>query len=477
MNGLVVDRLGVKLQLAVAVTSLVLVVGVARAVTIPQASRSFEFPVMFANGLTADLVVPAGSTTNLRFETGKVAVGELPVPLPEGAHRRRRRSAREFVRPADIGSHARLLLTGVIDGDGHPITNTGNQVVIDAVVSPSSAASAAPPFVLPFDITNGRAFVEALLPIQPTADGGARVQVLGVTVVDPDGQPFGVLGFQLPPPRPTPVGRPTPKPGEPRPGDGQCFVGAECTGVSFRSTRERCCRLAGGLDGAPAAASWCPADQFDASTGQCVANVCVACAPAPPKETPTPGPCDNGATCGGACLAECADGTASPGECAPDRMNHCTCSAQCGSPTPCGAGQCFDTRAFRCTGQPCSANRRCPLPNQFCDLSGNRCPCASPPPPHGRVCCQCKAGPRACFDFSFTDVQPLCPAGCETYVGRECDASSDSCLPLTFCQTDADCNDGNGCTIDRCSADGCTHDCVCVGPMGCGPGPGRAPQP
>src|SRR6266478_7095841 len=109
MNRLQMGRLAVKLQVAVAVTSLVLVGRVAPAVTMPaRASRSFAFPVTFANGMTADLVVPAGSTTNLRFETGKVAIGELPVPLPEGTSRRRRRSAREFVRPADIGAHARL---------------------------------------------------------------------------------------------------------------------------------------------------------------------------------------------------------------------------------------------------------------------------------------------------------------------------------------------------------------------------------
>jgi hypothetical protein len=46
-------------------------------------------------------------------------------------------------------------------------------------------------------------------------------------------------------------------------------------------------------------------------------------------------------------------------------------------------------------------------------------------------------------------------------------------VPLIPCASDTDCDDGNGCTIDRCTADGCTHDCVCVGPMACGPGPGR----
>ena len=135
---------------ALTVVSLLFVARMAQATGLSsQTLRSFAFPVTFANGLTADLVVPAGSTSSLRFDVGKVAIGELPVPLPGGARRRGRRG-REFVRPAEIGSHARLLLTGVVDGDGHPVTNTGNEVVIDAVVSPNGAATAAPPFVIPF---------------------------------------------------------------------------------------------------------------------------------------------------------------------------------------------------------------------------------------------------------------------------------------------------------------------------------------
>jgi hypothetical protein len=476
MRNWLTGRLPVALRVMVALTSGIVVGRVAQAATMTsRVSQAFAFPVTAANGLMADLVMPAGSATNLRFDSGKVAIGELPVALPVAYHRPRR-PTREFVRPADIGSRARLSLAGVVDGDGRPVTNTGNQLVIDAVVSPGSAASAAPPFVIPFDIANGTAFVDARLPIRPSADGGARVQVLGVSLVDPDGQPFGVLGFQLPPPRATPGARPTPRPGRRPPDAGQCFVGADCTGVAFRSTREHCCRAAARPDQTQEALSWCPADQFDASTGQCAASMCVPCVSAPPAgHTPTPGPCNDATTCGGACSTRCADGTTSAGQCVRDRMDHCACSADCGPPAPCGGGQCFDTIAFRCTGQPCSATRRCPLPNQFCDLSGSRCSCAAPPPQQGRVCCQCKDGPRACVDLSFADVQPVCPAGCETFVGHECDAGSDRCVPLTPCASDADCDDGNGCTIDHCGAAGCTHDCVCVGPRGCGVG--GAPRP
>jgi len=464
-------------RLLLVLTSLWIAAATVRAAGLPlQTLRSLAFPVTFANGLTADLVVPAGSATNLRFEVGKIAVGELPVPLPGGPRRRNRRQAgREFVRPTDSAPHARLLLTGVVDGAGHPVSNSGNQVMIDALVSPSSAATTAPPFVIPFDITNGTAFVDAVLPVQRLSDGSVRVQVLGVTVVDPAGQPFGVLGFQLNAARPTPVSRATPTPGGMPVVGGQCFVGADCAGVSFPARQEVCCRFSRDGNGTVGATSWCPPDQFDPTTGLCAANACVSCVPTP-NGSPTPGTCGDDAACGGACAVVCADGTAPMGECVRDRANHCACSAECAAPGGCGVGQCLDTLAFRCTGQACDANHHCSLPNQFCDMSGSRCPCSPPPPPHGRVCCQCKDAPRACVDFSFAEVQPVCPPGCETYLGRECDGSSNTCVPLSPCAADADCDDGNGCTIDRCTPDGCTHDCVCVGPLSCGPGPAHGPH-
>jgi hypothetical protein len=99
-----------------------------------------------------------------------------------------------------------------------------------------------------------------------------------------------------------------------------------------------------------------------------------------------------------------------------------------------------------------------------------------PPVPHGRLCCECKDRGPGCFELQFGDVQPICPKGCESFFGQECDQRAGACGPSTPCATDADCDDTNGCTIDRCTPDGCTHDCVCVGPSGCGPGPsGGAP--
>jgi hypothetical protein len=52
---------------------------------------------------------------------------------------------------------------------------------------------------------------------------------------------------------------------------------------------------------------------------------------------------------------------------------------------------------------------------------------------------------------------------------------SKAATPCTGCSGDAECEDGNPCTVDRCVDGACTHGCVCVTPgtgLGCcGPGP------
>src|SRR5262249_29648839 len=140
--------------------------------------------------------------------------------------------------------------------------------------------------------------------------------------------------------------------------------------------------------------------------------------------------------CGGACAVRCADGHVAPGVCQED--GNCSCSATCeGVPTP------------------------TPRPH---------------PMPHGRICCQCKDAARACFDFAFVEVQPACPRDCQSFLGAECD-SSNTCAPMKPCSDEQDCDDGNGCTTDRCTPEGCTHECVCVGPARCGPGSGNRSHP
>jgi hypothetical protein len=105
-------------------------------------------------------------------------------------------------------------------------------------------------------------------------------------------------------------------------------------------------------------------------------------------------------------------------------------------------------------------------------LDGCGVPRPTPPPPtpvlhHGHTCCECTDA--ACMDFAWVEVERTCPLGCQTFMDAECEApchggpvgTPTTCVGLTACTTDADCDDGNGCSMDRCTLDGCTHVCVC----------------
>jgi hypothetical protein len=48
--------------------------------------------------------------------------------------------------------------------------------------------------------------------------------------------------------------------------------------------------------------------------------------------------------------------------------------------------------------------------------------------------------------------------------------------PTGECRTNADCADGNPCTLDLCVHGTCVHECLCVEPAGvsCCPGPAGA---
>jgi hypothetical protein len=401
-----------------------------------------------------------------------VVIGEGAGADP-GMPRQRNRSLQGAGAVAGSGPRVRLLLNGVVDATGSRVTSSNSQLVVDALVSPSTAVTGAPPFIFPLDINGGLAFLDVSLPVAPQGNASVRLQILGVTVLDPEGQPFAVLGFELAPVPATPLPETTPTPTSTPDAEGRCFKGSDCGGASVPASQEACCRLEPQpAQGTSGGGFWCPPDAFDAATGQCATAGCIACWPAP---TPTPEPCANLTTCGGPCNRTCGDGTIVAGQCAGQAGGGCECSALCTSPTPCGIGECFDSVTQHCTGQPCDSTLRCSLPNQICDVGGLRCPCrpAPPPLPHGQICCQCKDRTPACFDFSFVEVQPICPPGCETFIGKECAAAIDSCVALTPCASDKDCNDGNPCTIDRCTATGCAHDCICVGPAGCGPGPAR----
>ncbi len=151
-------------------------------------------------------------------------------------------------------------------------------------------------------------------------------------------------------------------------------------------------------------------------------------------------------TIGGQCTGQdCspADGCPLPNE---------LCSPTCGSPPP--TGTCFDTLARKCTKDACGPDRPCLL-NELCLET---CP---PPPPTGRC---------------FVTVDGQCsaePCGPGTPCRNPNEFWDPGCLGTT-CTTDADCNDGNPCTVDHCVSGDCQHECVCLAPTGassCCPGP------
>jgi len=182
----------------------------------------------------------------------------------------------------------------------------------------------------------------------------------------------------------------------------------------------------------------CP-DYVILGTCQVVADTCtcVSSNGTPPAPPPTLGGC--ALSCDGRpCLGACADGTVSMGKCANLIVDQgCGCVADCPAmtptPTPTPCVQCL---------------------------------------PRGRTCCECPGDAAlSCIDFSWVEVEPACPNGCKTFPDAQCEASCGPgpqagpaiCVPLTPapCVVDEDCDDGNPCTIDRCTPDGCVHECLC----------------
>jgi len=228
------------------------VAGVRAAAAGTSFARAFTFPAALANGIVGDLVPPVGTIPRLSFLAGKVAIGELPIPMPLhlGRHARGR--------GAD-GPHARLLLTGVVDSDGQAVSNSGNQLVIEAAVSPSGAAASPPPYVIPFDIENGTAYIDAPVAVARQPGAAVTLQILAVSVADSAGEVFGVFGVALGATHSAPQLQPTPTPGGTSSADGQCFdiVTGRCTGQAC-GAGSRCalpnqlCDLNGRCPGEPA---------------------------------------------------------------------------------------------------------------------------------------------------------------------------------------------------------------------------------
>ena len=148
------------------------------------------------------------------------------------------------------------------------------------------------------------------------------------------------------------------------------------------------------------------------------------------------------------------DGTTFPNDC--ERRTKGACKAHdgaCSTPPPPPTGGCFDTIENRCTGAACSDSQPCRLGNEFCTPQ-----CA---PPSG-----------GCFDT----IERRC-TGKPCAADQPCGIPNEFCTPqcsVAECQGDADCNDGNPCTVDHCVSGTCQHACVCVavgGATSCCPGP------
>src|SRR5438552_4022574 len=241
----------------------------------------------------------------------------------------------------------------------------------------------------------------------------------------------------------------------------------------------------------PCAAGQC----FDTIQQQCTGHSCPAaqrcplpsqfCVPVCPPPLPT-------GTCFDPAGGQCTDQSCSPSTpCPLDEF----CLAQCPPPT----AMCFDTITGQCTGQPCSPAQPCALPNEFCTP---RCPPPPPPPTTPTLppaSCQadgdcgmdqfCECPVATCSKTGGTCVNEpqVCPevfapvCGCDgTTYSNDCSRQGAGACKLhdgacqQTCQADADCDDGNPCTVDRCNNGMCEHECLCVGPGGalqCCPGP------
>lgn len=171
------------------------------------------------------------------------------------------------------------------------------------------------------------------------------------------------------------------------------------------------------------------------------------------------------------CLAGCRATTAA----APDCASACTLTFRAAKST-CGADR------VSCVGM-------CPPPpppsscaGAFLDTCGQELAlCAKGVIAQAKQCVQgCKgvADPVGCLGGCATAAEAgttQCAATFDTCIGRcRPPTTTTTTLPGQPCTSDAQCDDGNGCTVDRCSNGTCEHVCVCLDATGaesCCPGP------
>jgi hypothetical protein len=241
---------------------------------------------------------------------------------------------------------------------------------------------------------------------------------------------------------------------------------------------------------------------FDTTTKECTDQPCTLGTPCPTAnqvctlQCPPPTPQCSGLPCSGSCVVpfpcpagKTCNGPDVPvflGQCEPNATGGCDCVAlptpTAGPPSPTPTPQCSGATC----GGPCLISFPCPpggpcpeMPiqlGQCASTTSGACECervgptpAPTPPPQ----CNSAACGGSCV------IVPPCtlPGPCPNFViSGQCGVAADgSCQcvpgppPTPVCVADADCNDNNPCTADRCLNGACEHDCICLTAAGGGP--------
>jgi hypothetical protein len=181
---------------------------------------------------------------------------------------------------------------------------------------------------------------------------------------------------------------------------------------------------------------------------------CCSCATVTPTPTPTPTPTEpcSALACTGTCgyCPPCTPGSICPS--AACEVGHCevvsgscTCVLGIVTPTPTPT-RVWSTCIGDCDGSGAVAVNELVLGVNIALGSAEFSAC-----PAFDCNSDCHPGPIPATPIPSVDVACLI---------RGVNNALDGCPP-PICTSDADCDDGNGCSVDQCTIDGCTHQCVC----------------